>query len=263
MKQKINWWLDVLLFSAFIFTFFMDISGLALHQWLGIAVFVISMVHLILHWDWIMAIGRRFFTKTTPKARIYALLDAALLAGLGLIVLSGLVISTWLNLSLDNASAWLALHIIISISTLLVLAVKLALHWRWLVRMLRSFQSRQPVTAVKNPVMIAAQIPAARMNRRDFVKISAVVGAASLLAMVSATKGLAALAQPSSDSLAGTLNTQESSSSKVRPGDRSYSLSDSDSSCRVQCNRRCSYPGHCRRYVDSNQNKRCDLGECA
>jgi hypothetical protein len=34
------------------------------------------------------------------------------------------------------------------------------------------------------------------------------------------------------------------------------------SGCVVRCERGCSYPGHCRRYTDSNQNGRCDLGEC-
>jgi hypothetical protein len=33
-------------------------------------------------------------------------------------------------------------------------------------------------------------------------------------------------------------------------------------SCRVQCSKRCSYPGKCRKYVDRNNNKKCDLGEC-
>ena len=33
-------------------------------------------------------------------------------------------------------------------------------------------------------------------------------------------------------------------------------------SCTIRCGRRCSYPGHCRRYTDSNGNGRCDLGEC-
>jgi hypothetical protein len=40
------------------------------------------------------------------------------------------------------------------------------------------------------------------------------------------------------------------------------SSTSSASACQVRCNRRCSYPGHCRRYTDSNKNGRCDLGEC-
>jgi len=33
--------------------------------------------------------------------------------------------------------------------------------------------------------------------------------------------------------------------------------------CVVRCPNRCSYPGKCRRYVDTNGNGLCDLGECA
>lgn len=32
--------------------------------------------------------------------------------------------------------------------------------------------------------------------------------------------------------------------------------------CQVRCSKRCSFPGRCRRYVDQNGNKLCDLGEC-
>jgi hypothetical protein len=30
----------------------------------------------------------------------------------------------------------------------------------------------------------------------------------------------------------------------------------------VRCNRGCSFPGQCHRYVDSNANNLCDNGEC-
>jgi hypothetical protein len=32
--------------------------------------------------------------------------------------------------------------------------------------------------------------------------------------------------------------------------------------CTIRCPRGCSFPGHCRRYVDQNGNGKCDLGEC-
>jgi hypothetical protein len=38
--------------------------------------------------------------------------------------------------------------------------------------------------------------------------------------------------------------------------------SSASTSCRVRCDRRCSYPGHCHRYRDTNGNNLCDEGEC-
>ncbi len=32
--------------------------------------------------------------------------------------------------------------------------------------------------------------------------------------------------------------------------------------CVVRCPNGCSYPGRCRRYIDGNNNGKCDLGEC-
>jgi hypothetical protein len=77
-----------------------------------------------------------------------------------------------------------------------------------------------------------------------------VVGVASLFALGSATSGLRDASQEDADTpqtgLSGSLETFSS-----------------DQSCVVQCGRRCSFPGHCRRYTDTNGNNRCDLGECA
>ncbi|HQP08880.1 MAG TPA: hypothetical protein PLY85_07660, partial [Anaerolineaceae bacterium] len=33
-------------------------------------------------------------------------------------------------------------------------------------------------------------------------------------------------------------------------------------SCVVRCPRGCSFPGRCHKYTDSNNNQKCDLGEC-
>ena len=35
-KQKTRWWVDAVLFAGFIATFFLDLTGVELHQWLGI-----------------------------------------------------------------------------------------------------------------------------------------------------------------------------------------------------------------------------------
>lgn len=45
----------------------------------------------------------------------------------------------------------------------------------------------------------------------------------------------------------------------ARPGDRDTSSNITGG--QPVCNRDCSYPGHCRRYTDQNNNGRCDLGE--
>jgi hypothetical protein len=257
MKQKTNWWVDLVLFTAFIATYFLDLTGVELHQWLGVFSGVLALYHLMVHWNWVVAVSQRFLTSSSSKARHFFVIDAALLMGFVLIVFSGLVISTWFNLSLGDFGTWLRVHIIVSISTLSLLVVKLGLHWRWIVRLARKIWSEQDIVSQGTLVKQPARASASRMDRRDFLQVMSVVGIASAIAFLSASKSLADVG---GTTVVSDL-TDASSSGGPTSASRS-SASSTNSACTVRCRRACSYPGHCPRYVDSNNNRLCDLGEC-
>lgn len=257
MKQKTNWWVDLILFTAFIATYFLDLTGVELHQWLGVASGVLALYHLMIHWNWVVAVSNRFLSSTSSKARHFFLVDAALLIGFVLIVATGLVISTWFNLTLGNYSAWLRVHIAVSISTLSVLVVKLALHWRWIARMAQKIWSEPNMVSTGTLVRQPARVSASRLDRREFLQVMSVVGIASAIAFLSASKGLADVG----GTTVGSDLTGASSSTGSTSASRS-SGSTASNGCTVQCRRACSYPGHCPRYADSNNNRLCDLGEC-
>jgi hypothetical protein len=252
--NKINlkrWWLALILFSGFLITFFMDLTGVAVHQWLGLAIGGLALYHLLSHWSWVEAVGLRFFDRISHKARLYFLLDGALFIGFSIMISTGLIISTWLNLAVPESI--LVIHITSSIVTLLITLVKLIAHWKWLGATTRNiFGSTNQFAPRFSP---AQQEP---LNRREFMKVMSVVSLTSLVALTSASRTLNLL---ESD---GTFS-QESANSLVTDSNTSSSYTGSSPNtgiCQVQCGRRCSYPGHCRRYTDSNANGRCDLGEC-
>jgi hypothetical protein len=257
MKQKTNWWVDLILFAVFIATYFLDLTGVELHQWLGVASGVLALYHLMIHWNWVVAVSNRFLSSTSRKARYFFLIDAALLLGFALIVATGLAVSTWFNFSLGNYSAWLAVHIAVSIGTLSVLVVKLAMHWRWVARMAQKIWSEPNAFSTGTLVRKPVRASASRLDRREFLQVMSVVGITSAIAFLSASKGLADVGSTA----AGSDLTDISSSSGSTSASRS-SGSTASNGCTVQCRRACSYPGHCRRYVDSNNNHLCDLGEC-
>ncbi len=93
------------------------------------------------------------------------------------------------------------------------------------------------------------------VGRRDFVRLMAGVSAVALLAGTNALAG--SLGAQAED--ADQATTQAAA---VAPSRSSGTTAAASTTCRVRCNRRCAYPGHCRKYVDSNGNERCDLGEC-
>ena len=260
-KQKRNWWIDLALFAGFITTFFLDITGVEAHQWIGIFSGALAAYHLFLHRDWVVAVSKRFFVMTSGQARIHYSLDALLLLGFSLIGITGMVISTWINLPLNNFTTWLNIHITISIVTLMTLLLKLALHWRWIERTTRKIWAGSSIAPAKNTVVQPVKVRSSSMGRREFLRVMGVAGAASFLALVNASKSLAETLSTAEEPTTTESIDSQTTSSAATSSNQSSSTS-SNSSCVVSCRKACSYPGHCNRYVDTNNNGHCDLGEC-
>jgi hypothetical protein len=256
-KQKTNWLIDAALFGGFLGSLWLDLTGVAAHQWLGLAVVACSGYHLWKHWSWVEAVTSRFFGRTSARSRAYYFIDAGLAVGLTAITVTGVAISTWLNLALTGYAAWHAVHVVASIATLALLSVKIGLHWRWIIAVARQRVFGPPATAPAPAVVSAATKPAAAaaasLGRRDFVRLMAGVGA---VALTSGANALGAITFEQAESSSGA---QTETGSQAASGTASPAAS---GTCTMRCNRGCSYPGHCRKYTDSNNNGRCDLGEC-
>ncbi|MCK5794063.1 MAG: hypothetical protein KAH12_05130 [Anaerolineales bacterium] len=48
-QGKRNWLIDAFLFVGFLLTFFLDLTGLTIHQWLGIGVGSFALYHILAH----------------------------------------------------------------------------------------------------------------------------------------------------------------------------------------------------------------------
>jgi len=279
--NKLNWIIDAVLLAGFLVTFFLDLTGLEAHQWLGLAVGLLAGYHLVLHWDWVKSVTARFVQKTSRQARYYYVIDAGLVLGFALILVTGLVISSWLNLPLEDYIAWKNVHVISSVITLLIVVVKIGLHWRWIIKTAQRFVEPSRASAGAGPALQPA-VASTSMARRQFLILMGAVGIPAVLAAtrvleVEQMASAAAAGQTPMDSQAlpaptgipspslPVLATQSAGAVVASPttAPQTQSLPDaSSSSCTVRCSNGCSYPGRCRRYVDTNRNNLCDLGEC-
>jgi hypothetical protein len=248
-----KWLIDAGLFAGFIILFWLDLTGVALHQWLGVVIGALAVYHFITHWKWVTAVTGRFFKHTSQQARLFYLVDVGLGSGLTLILVTGLVISTWFSLSLSSYAAWKNFHIVSSIATLLLIVVKIGAHWRWIVQTARRtvFASKEAASQTR-PAQPAQVLSS---GRRDFLKLMGVVGAASFLAVGSALDEIEG-ASGSAGSTVHLSSVQDSTSSTT------LNSSSDTTACSIRCPRGCSYPGNCHRYTDANGNGRCDYGEC-
>ncbi len=273
-KQKHNWLIDAALFGGFLTALWLDLTGVAVHQWLGVAVGLIAGYHLWKHRSWVKAVTARLFGRTSRQSHVFYAVDAGLAVGLAAISVTGLVISTWLDLPLASYAVWRDVHVVASVATLALVVAKIGLHWRWILNVAR----RNVFPAPAHPAVAGQPAPvAAQVGRRDFVRLMGGVGAVALLA------GFNAFKDPSGDAVAAsaasvgtgalaratatpqgqaTASTTARSAAATQAQTATSSASSTSGTCAVRCNKRCSYPGRCRKYTDSNKNGKCDLGEC-
>jgi len=185
LKKTVKIFANLALLVSFILTYFLDLTGLELHQYLGVAAAGILAVHVITHWKWIMNVSRRLFTKMSGRVRLYYLLDGMLLLAVFLITISGVLISTWLDILLPNYMLLRSIHIVSSIAGLLLLIVKMGMHWKFFTKTLNLF--RFPV---RKPPAAAAHT-ASMYTRRDALKTIGVISAVGVFGLFKAASALA------------------------------------------------------------------------
>lgn len=136
-QTKTKLWLDVLIFIAFLVTMDPHSSGLAVHEWLSLAMIGTMIIHLLLNWDWIVQISKRFLGRVGGQNRINYILNWLLFIDGTMIMISGIMISEValpaLGIQLPVGFAWRRLHDMSANIGLLLLGVHAALHWGWIV----------------------------------------------------------------------------------------------------------------------------------
>jgi hypothetical protein len=110
--------------------------GISFHEWAGLVIGLFFILHKILNWDWIKKVTLSFFRKTPWRARVNYFLDILLLAGLVLMILSGIGIArtidfSWLNLG-GTRMFWRTMHTSSTFITLALFGIHAGLHWNWI-----------------------------------------------------------------------------------------------------------------------------------
>lgn len=136
VQTKTKLWLDIIIFIAFLVTMDPRSSGLAVHEWLSLAMLTAITLHLLLSWDWIMVITEKFFSKVGGQNRINYVLNWLLFIDGTLLMVSGVLISEVaapaLGIEFPRGFIWRRLHDMSANLGLLILGLHTALHWNWI-----------------------------------------------------------------------------------------------------------------------------------
>jgi hypothetical protein len=136
-RLKISLWLDVTLLVSICALPAVPFTGLAIHEWLGLAVVGMVLAHLLLSWTWIASVSRRFFAAQSARTRINYLLNLSLFAAVTADVFSGILISQQAIPALAGKAApdmdwrWEGLHSRFTLAVLILSGFHLAINWDW------------------------------------------------------------------------------------------------------------------------------------
>lgn len=155
MSLKLNFAIDLAAFLGFLLALEPRMTGTPIHEWFTLAFAGALVVHLLIHWDWVINITRRFFNNPLHVTRLNYVLAALIFIGFIIIITSGLMISEsvlpLLGISRPQGFAWRQIHELASNLTLLLVAIHFGLHWDWIKNAVRRlfiapFQRRDTAT---------------------------------------------------------------------------------------------------------------------
>ena len=135
--SKTNYLLDFAILLIFLLAMDPRATGIVIHEWLSLAFTIIIIIHLLLHWAWIVAISKRFLKKLAGQARLNFVLNIFLFIFITILIFTGIMFSKiilpFFGVHLENTLNWRFLHDFSADITLLILGLHVALHWKWIV----------------------------------------------------------------------------------------------------------------------------------
>ncbi|MBK8020849.1 MAG: DUF4405 domain-containing protein [Chloroflexi bacterium] len=103
---------------------------------LGLVFAAAFLLHILLHWEWVVSLTRTFFRKILHEARLNYVLNVLLFADMVFVTISGILISRTIGLNLSLAEDFQrtlqTLHMVGSELVLIIVALHVAMHWKWI-----------------------------------------------------------------------------------------------------------------------------------
>nr|WP_295973316.1 DUF4405 domain-containing protein [uncultured Bacillus sp.] len=152
------------LVMAVVFVLFFNIrvfGGLTFHEIAGLVIIAVFFTHVLLNWRWVKNITLKLFSHKLPlKTKLGYILNLLLLITMGFIIVSGIFISkvVFPDIDIGNQRWFKVTHISVSFLTLIIVAVHVGMHWKWIVHCFKNLfnlKSTQPVFRIVAKTAVA------------------------------------------------------------------------------------------------------------
>ncbi len=132
---------DLVVLAVYLITANPTFTGIDVHEWLGLAVFVVFVAHAAQHGDWVVETARTTFARPSLGRTGHFVLDALIVVAFMTCTVSGLLVSgavlPALGLYADGFFFWDPLHAASAKVLLALLVVHVVVHWRWIAGLFR------------------------------------------------------------------------------------------------------------------------------
>jgi hypothetical protein len=78
-RTRLDFWFDAVILVGYTVAYSYGWTGVVIHEWLGIGLGIALLLHLTLHWDWVVRTTRRLFSPRGHDKLIWAVNLALLL----------------------------------------------------------------------------------------------------------------------------------------------------------------------------------------
>lgn len=130
--KKIKIVLDIIMFISMILLMKTNITGLQLHEILGICLFIIFIIHKIINFKWVKSVGKNILNKNMKsKSKIMFFLDLILFVFITLNVITGILVSKFIlvSITVNNIETITILHKFFAWWSLILISIHIGLHW--------------------------------------------------------------------------------------------------------------------------------------
>jgi cytochrome b561 len=152
-RTRLDFWLDIALLVAFALDYSFKFTGLTIHEWIGLGFGVALLLHITLHWDWVLRTTKRLFGRLAGRERLRWFVDLALMFVMTMCVASGILISRSalpaLGLTPAAGPFWTGLHTTSADITVALVGLHVALSWRWILTVSRRVLRRKTATPTR------------------------------------------------------------------------------------------------------------------
>jgi len=125
--------LDIIMFISMFLLMKLAFTGIAIHEILGITVFILFIIHKLFNFTWIKVITKNMFTKVkvNRKVKVRYIIDLLLFISVFMVILSGIFISQVLFFNLfEYNCVWSDIHHFFAALSFVLIVIHTLLHYK-------------------------------------------------------------------------------------------------------------------------------------